>query len=331
MISTTTSPFPMDRPAQAFASPSRFHAPEEWLAHRDGAVFPAEIRVSPMWAHGGVHVGTVLTFHDISDRREIDRIRQLDRMKDEFISTVSHELRTPLTSMRGALGLLQSGMLGSVPEKGERMLQIAVSNTDRLVRLINDILDVERLDSGRAELQRKPVDVRRLMEQALEVMQPMADEAGVTLRIRPHAGTIFVDEDRLLQVLTNLLSNAIKFSPADSTIVVSAEPADDSLCFTVQDQGRGIPSDKLEMIFERFRQVDASDARDKGGSGLGLSICRSIVQQHGGTIRAERGPGGGTLFCFTIPLREHAPVIEQRQDAVAAAVRRGLRDARPAR
>ncbi|HEY9851717.1 MAG TPA: PAS domain S-box protein [Leptolyngbyaceae cyanobacterium] len=287
--------------------------------------------------------GAVVTFRDISERRVVER------MKDEFISVVSHELRTPLTSIRGSLGLLFSGKLGELSENGHRMLKIAVNNTDRLVRLINDILDLERMESGKIQMHKQFCDPFDLITAAVELMQGMADKAEVNLlAIAPAENKeigskqynfwpnknknflkksqlplLYADSDRLTQVLTNLLSNAIKFSPPGTAVYLSAELQTASLfpterveklssalaishppliLFKIKDQGRGIPSDKLESIFGRFQQVDASDSRTKGGTGLGLAICQSIVLAHGGRIWVESSVGEGSTFYFTIPI-----------------------------
>jgi CheY-like chemotaxis protein len=189
------------------------------------------------------------------------------------------------------------------------MLEIAVSNTDRLVRLINDILDLERIESGVVELSRGLVDANAVMVQALEGVQAMADQARVRLVIVPATGALWCDSDRIIQTLTNLLGNAIKFSPPDTTVTLSGAAREADFAFCVADQGRGVPEEKLETIFERFSQVDASDSRDKGGSGLGLAICQSIVHAHGGRIWAEKNNPAGTLFQFTIPLA-FAPAME---------------------
>ena len=220
----------------------------------------------------------------------------LDTLKDEFISTVSHELRTPLTSIRGALGLLTSGMLGDVDPKAQNLLRIAASNTERLIRLINDILDLERMESGRAPLKLRRSSILDLAREAVDTMTMMADSASIQIELAcsaPRDSIYFdADPDRILQVLTNLLSNAIKFSPAGSTVWVQIHSDMNSLLVKVVDQGRGIPADKLETIFDRFQQVESADASRKGGTGLGLAICRSIVQQHGGAIWAQPNQGG---------------------------------------
>jgi PAS domain S-box-containing protein len=262
----------------------------------DGTSFPVEYSSTPMFDEDGKQFGAVVMFRDVTERLAIERL------KSEFASTVSHELRTPLTSIRGALGLLNSGMLGPVSEKGQRMLEIAVSNTDRLVRLINDILDLERVDSGKVELARHVVDANVVMRQAVEGIQLMADQVRVRLVVTPSNGAIWGDSDRIIQTLTNLLGNSLKFSPPDTTVTLSGLAGETDFTFCVTDEGRGVPEEKSESIFERFSQVDASDSRDKGGSGLGLAICKSIVHAHGGRIWVEANTGKGSRFQFTIPL-----------------------------
>jgi signal transduction histidine kinase/CheY-like chemotaxis protein len=226
----------------------------------------------------------------------------LDTVKDEFISTVSHELRTPLTSIRGALGLLSAGLLGNVDPKAQNLLRIASTNTERLIRLINDILDLERMESGRAPLKLRRCSMYDLAREAVDTMTTMADSAGIHIDLTSYAprDSIYfdADSDRILQVLTNLLSNAIKFSPVGSTVAVQIDSNPNSLLLKVVDQGRGIPADKLEAVFDRFQQVESSDSSKKGGTGLGLAICRSIIQQHGGAIWAQpnQGATGTTLW-----------------------------------
>jgi PAS domain S-box-containing protein len=276
---------------------------------KDGTTVPVEWSSNPMIGANGDIVGVVVTCTDITERLKIDR------MKDEFVSTVSHELRTPLTAIRGALGLLATGRMGVFPEKAQRLLEIAATNTDRLVRLINDILDIEKLESGKLTLSQRPVAVDDVIEQAVEGVRPLLERAQIAVSVESSTEVISMDPDRILQTLTNLLSNAIKFSPSGSMIRVKAHRKGAEIQYSVADEGRGIPSDKLEAIFERFEQVDASDSRNKGGSGLGLAICRSIVRQHGGTIRAESEPGRGSTFLFTIPapLPEASIPVEPRR------------------
>jgi PAS domain S-box-containing protein len=262
----------------------------------DGTSIPVEYSATPMFDENGNKAGAVLLFRDVTERRAIEKL------KSEFVSTVSHELRTPLTSIRGALGLLSSGLLGPVADKGQRMLEIAVVNTDRLVRLINDILDLERIESGKVELTRGMVDAHAIVDQAREGLQSMADAEGVRIVVEPFAETLWGDSDRMIQMLTNLIGNSIKFSPANTTITLSGSAGPAEFTFCVADEGRGVPEEKLASIFQRFNQVDASDSRAKGGSGLGLAICQSIVTAHGGRIWAEKNEPAGTRVQFTIPL-----------------------------
>jgi PAS domain S-box-containing protein len=282
-------------------------AGEDTIFRADGSFFPAEYALTPILDQGRFS-GSVLSFRDISQRTA------LDRLKDEFISTVSHELRTPLTSIRGALGLLSSGILGEVNEKAANLLRIALTNSDRLVRLINDILDLERIQSGREPLTFRPVELSGIIHQAIGDMQPVADAAGVQLIHDSTTVEIDADPDRLLQVLTNLLSNAVKFSTPNSTVSIMIRPGISGITLSVIDHGRGIPADKLEAVFGRFQQVDASDSRQKGGSGLGLAICRTIVLQHSGRIWAERNPIRGCTFRVFLPY--HPVPLESPASAI---------------
>lgn len=285
---------------RAFSTPQGTSGQDQFF-RSDGTSFPVEFSVTPM-QEGGSVVGSVLSFRDISQRYA------LDRMKDEFISTVSHELRTPLTSIRGALGLLSAGLVGEVSEKAANLLRIAVSNSDRLVRLINDILDLERMQSGRSPLSFRRTVLSEMAQQAVDAMAPVAEAAKIRMLLESGTASVEADPDRLLQVLTNLLSNAIKFSPEDATVRVLVKAGSEGATLSVIDQGRGIPADKLESIFDRFQQVDASDARQKGGTGLGLAICRTIVHQHNGRIWAERNADQGTTFSVFIPFRQGGEV-----------------------
>jgi PAS domain S-box-containing protein len=293
--------------------------PQATFYRRDGSGFPVEYVSIPIQEQG-VTVGSVITFRDITERQLVER------MKNEFISVVSHELRTPLTSIHGSLGMLASGLLNAQSETGKRLLEIAVNSTDRLVRLINDILDIERIESGNVKIAQQICEVSDLVTRAADVMQAMAEKFNVSVVVSPLSAQVWADPDRIIQTLTNLISNAIKFSPPGSTVWLTAtvsqpeperEPHGEQsvqqslapetpvaapfICFMVKDEGRGIPSDKLETIFERFQQVDASDSRNQDGTGLGLAICRNIVQQHGGRIWVESRLGEGSTFYFTIP------------------------------
>lgn len=246
----------------------------------------------------------------VSNEKELSQRFELDGLKDEFVSTVSHELRTPLTSIRGALGLLSTGVMGEFDPRAQNLVRIALTNTERLIRLINDILDLERMDSGRTPIQVRRCSLTDLINQAIETMNPMADASEVQLNIASSARIVLPsiyfdgDPDRILQVLTNLLSNAIKFSPPTSAVTIEVETPPDALIFRIADQGRGIPEDQLEAIFERFKQVEDSDARPGGGTGLGLAICRSIIHQHGGIIWAQQNPVKGVSICVQLPRQQ---------------------------
>ncbi len=250
---------------------------------------------------------------DISDRKAVER------MKDEFISVVSHELRTPLTSLHSALKILATGRLGTLPEDGQQLLTIADENTERLVRLVNNVLDLQRIESGAVTMEKQVCNAADLTLHAVEAMQAMAEQHGITLVDRSLAVQLWVDADYIVQALTNLISNAIKFSSPGGNVWLTVEippqpkrqkstrsecstariPVD--VLFQVRDEGQGIPANKLETIFERFQQVDSSDSRKKGGTGLGLTICRKIIEQHGGKIWAESTLGVGSIFSFTLP------------------------------
>ncbi|MCT7972047.1 PAS domain-containing sensor histidine kinase [Laspinema olomoucense] len=253
------------------------------------------LTISPVKDGQGKIIGISTITRDISDRH------QIERMKNEFISIVSHEIRTPLTSIRGAIGLLASGIYQNKPDRVQRMLEIALTDSDRLVRLVNDILDLERLESGRLELVKNRCDAAKAIAQAVEGVQAIADKEGVRFSLPPVTATVWASPDALQQVLTNLLSNAIKFSPPQSIITLTVQPQWQGVLFAVRDSGRGIPPDKLEMIFNPFQQVDASDSRQKGGTGLGLTICQRIIHQHGGRLWVESTLGQGSTFYFTLP------------------------------
>jgi two-component system, OmpR family, sensor histidine kinase VicK len=253
---------------------------------------------------------------DISDRKAIER------MKDEFISVVSHELRTPLTSLHSALKILATGRLGALSSDGQQLLAIADENTERLVRLVNSVLDLQRIESGAVTIDKQACNAADLLVQAVEAMQPMAQQHQITLVNQPVDVQIWADADYILQTLTNLISNAIKFSAPGGQVwlTVKLQPlltpakgqkvakfksksstVPQAVLFQVRDEGQGIPAHKLESVFERFQQVDSSDSRKKGGTGLGLTICRKIIDRHEGKIWVDSLLGVGSTFSFTLP------------------------------
>lgn len=276
------------------------------LLLRDGLIHSLSVTYIPHIKAQNKIQGFFALTSDISDRKAIER------MKDEFISVVSHELRTPLTSIHSSLKILATGKLGSLSGKGQRMLQIADEQTERLVRLVNSVLDLQRIQSGKIKMNKQACQARELMVEAVQTMQTLAQEKAIKLLIEKDDFVLWADGDYIIQTLTNLLSNAIKFSPKNSKVWLSAttKPLEESpkqhqpisyVTFTVRDQGQGIPQDRLETIFERFQQVDSSDSRKKGGTGLGLAICRQIVEGHGGQIWAESCLEKGSTFYFTLP------------------------------
>ncbi len=252
----------------------------------------------PDFDSAGVVKGFFSMVEDISDRKAVEQ------MKSEFISIASHEIRTPLTSIYGVIKLLSAGRLGELSESGSKMAKMALRNSDRLLHLINDILDLERIESGKDSIEQQKCDSAELIQQAIDAARSMADEQGIKLEIHAQSQEFLGDRDRLVQALINLISNAIKFSPINSKVEISAKLAQNQVLFAVKDKGRGIPDDKLETIFERFQQVDSSDSRKKGGTGLGLAICRHIVEQHQGKIWVESVYGQGSTFYFSIPLQQ---------------------------
>jgi PAS domain S-box-containing protein len=264
--------------------------------HKDGRIRLCQVNAAPIFSTTHKLLGYVGTVEDITERRA------MEQMKNEFIAIVSHELRTPLASIRGSLGLLASDVLSDDPDTAKHMLGIAALETERLVRLVTDILDLERLESNRGVLDKQWCNAATLMQQAVEILHPLAEEDRIILDCVALPVQIWVAPDRLIQTLVNLLSNAIKFSSVGSRVALTAQHQSNRILFQVQDQGRGIPPDKLETVFGRFQQINSSDSRDKGGTGLGLAICRNIVQQHGGQIWVESVVGQGSTFSFTIPM-----------------------------
>ncbi len=245
--------------------------------------------------------------------RDVTEQKRAERMKDEFIATVSHELRTPVTAIAGPLGLLAGGAAGDLPDPVRRLVTMAHNNSNRLARLINDILDIEKIELGNMTFNVRRIDVKRLVEQAIEANRALAEKFGVPVRLNTDAAdaAIRTDSDRLMQVLTNLLSNAVKFSPPGEEAVVSIETRDDCVRIAVRDHGPGIPDEFKTLIFEKFAQVDATDARQKGGTGLGLSIVRQTMIRLGGSVGHVAAPSGGTIFHVDVPRWNAQPMPEQ--------------------
>lgn len=271
--------------------------------HKDGHRVPVDLGISEMRiGNRRMFIGIV---RDISERLAVEQ------MKSDFVSTVSHELRTPLTSIFGSLGLLAGGVAGELPAKATRLIDIAKQNSERLVRLINDILDLEKAESGKLEFRFETQYLRPIVQHAIEANRAYAQGLGVSIQLDPSSedGYVLVDRDRLVQVLTNLLSNAAKFSPHGGVVSIRIRRDDDSVAISVHDDGAGIPEQFQSRIFHKFAQADSSDSRAKGGTGLGLSIAKTIVERLGGNITFESAAGAGTTFHVHLPMRRQPAAL----------------------
>jgi len=259
-------------------------------------------RAAPMRDLLGAAVGVTITFHDVTRQREIDR------MKTEFVSTVSHELRTPLTSIKGSLHLLLSDPSLTLDNTQRQLIDISVKNTDRLIRLITNILDISKIEAGHIQLDLGPHRVDEFVSVAVDGIAAFAESRGITITVDTDAGlpSLKVDVDRMVQVVTNLLSNAIKFSPPGGGVRVTVKATGRQAELRVRDQGRGIAAEDMGKLFKKFQQLDGSNVRSVGGTGLGLAICRGIVEEHGGSIGVESQLGQGATFIVKLPL----PAVE---------------------
>ena len=265
--------------------------------HKNGNQVPVEIFLQYIFPLNE-NPRFVAIVRDITERKEVDR------MKSEFVSTVSHELRTPLTSIKGALGMVKSGALGDISESALDMVDVAHKNSDRLIQLVNDILDMEKLQSGNMELDLENLDLTALVREAVETNQGYAQEQNSKFVFGDLASgvTLQADAGRLTQVIANLLSNAAKFSPDGGIVKISITHDEREATVSVTDSGPGIDEEMTDLIFGRFTQVDSSDTREKGGTGLVLNISKSIVELHGGTIGFKSEVGTGSTFFFTLPV-----------------------------
>ncbi len=233
--------------------------------------------------------------HDVSQQKE------LERLKKEVIRMVSHDLRSPLSSVSSLLELLSYEMYGKLNEVGERRVNATRLEVDRLIRMINDLLDFEKMEAGKLELHCINTKSETIFEKSIEAIRGLAEKKNIKIETKKSDVNVHCDEDRIIQVVVNLVSNAIKFSDKDGKLILSAEQLDGTGKLNVIDFGRGIPEEKIGTIFDRFSQVEAADAKQESGTGLGLAICKSIIDQHGGTIGVESAPGEGSTFWFTLP------------------------------
>ena len=262
---------------------------------RGGAPLDAEVVTTPITLGDGQHFLAVA--RDATERL------QVDRMKNEFVATVSHELRTPLTSIAGSLGLLSGGAAGIIPAKALRLIGIARTNSERLIRLINEMLDIEKIESGKIALDLRPINLSVLIDSAISEIRTFAEHHDVKIAFSrcPRQWIVRADSDRLLQVLTNLMSNAIKFSTAGETVTVMVEAVEDRYRINVSDHGPGIDEEFRSRIFSKFAQADSTTSRDKGGTGLGLSIVQELVGRMNGTVGFDSIPGEGSTFFVELP------------------------------
>lgn len=275
---------------------------DEWILDDQVEFIQWEMRP---WRDSRGQIGGIIMLTEVIT----DRVRA-NRIKNEFVSVVSHELRTPLTSIRGALGLLAGGVAGELPKSAQQMVDIAHKNSDRLLLLINDILDIEKIESGKMRFEMKPILADDLLRCAVDANLDYARTLGVQLELAlDDIYGVFVqgDENRLQQVLSNLLSNACKFTPVGGTVCLKAKIVEENrgqqLQIAVSDEGPGVPAEFVPRLFEKFAQADASSTRKQGGTGLGLAIARAIAEKHGGSIEyvPPTPEVSGACFCFTLP------------------------------
>jgi PAS domain S-box-containing protein len=281
---------------------------------RNGEHFTSELLVSEFTSDAGPRL--LITAVDVSDRRK------LEKLKEEFLAMVSHDLKTPLTSLHGTLVLLLSGAVGNISSEASKFLRQAEEEIARLTSMVIDLLDVARIDAGRMQLHYTSVQLDTVIRRAVTSVQSIADKNSVNIESQLSELEVEIDGDRIVQVLVNLLSNAIKFSPADSKVFIAAEQIGDTFEVRISDQGRGIPDSHKQSIFERFQQVEITDRSAKGGTGLGLPICKSIIEQHHGKIGVDSQLDRGSTFWFRLPLKEN-PTIEQTPQTQAVVTSKG--------
>jgi PAS domain S-box-containing protein len=278
------------------------HVEEREAVKSNGELFPTELSLTRFETlDGNRFLANVL---DLTERREVERLKR------EFVSTVSHELRTPLTAIRGSLTLITAGAVGELSEQLRKVVTIAERNTIRLISLINDLLDLDKLEAGKLDMHFDRFPLSSVIERSVESVRGFGDQHGVTIEADNTAAQVYADGDRLVQVVVNLLSNAVKFSSKGSAVQVRVKEEQDSVQIQVIDHGRGIPERYKNLLFQRFQQVEVADSKRRGGTGLGLAICKSIVEQHKGTIGVESEEGKGSTFWFRIPTTDNSK--EQR-------------------
>lgn len=264
---------------------------------KTGSILDVDFSLKPVFDHSGAVALLIPEGRDITEKK------QAEVRVSEFYSTVSHELRTPLTSIRGSLGLIDGGLAGPITDKTKTLVTIACEESDRLIRLINDILDLRKIEAGMLELRISRVAPTELVEKVVKNLGGLTAQSGITLVAHSceDVQSLDCDADRIMQVLTNIVSNAIKFSPRGQNVSIAVSGDEHLVKFSVEDHGPGIPPEQQHKLFGKFQQIDQSDRRNKDGSGLGLAISKALIEQHGGTIGFDSGPKGGTIFWFSLP------------------------------
>lgn len=266
----------------------------------DGTTFPVEVSLNEITVREGKRLLT--TILDVTERHEIERLKQ------EFVAMVSHDLKTPLSSVQGILGLIAARAFGDLSDRGMQLVGTAEVQVERLIKLISDLLLVEKLEAGKFDLSCEELQIEDIVQQALDTVRSQAESRGVELSLEIENTRVEADALRMVQVLVNLLSNAIKFSPPNGKVTVSSGVEEEWVVVRVSDQGRGVPEKARSRIFDRFKQVEDSDSREKGGTGLGLAICKQIIESHGGKIGVESEEGKGSTFWIRIPKTQQAVV-----------------------
>lgn len=291
------------------ASKNGSYEEEGWRVRKDGSLFWANVLITPLMNETGKHIGFSKVTRNLTEqRRNTEKIteaytlvtQQKDRL-EEFYAILAHELRSPLTSIGGALGLIAGGLAGPVAEESEELIAISRAETERMLRLINELLDLKKIEEGKFDLLLADVRPGQVVSKALKGLQGMAHAAEVELIEHVNENMLVrCDEDKIVQILTNLISNAIKFSPPNSFVEVSVDTCPPEIRFSVKDQGPGIPENRQDKLFEKFYQVQVNQGVFKG-TGLGLAIARSIAELHGGTIGFDSHPDSGTTFWLSLP------------------------------
>jgi PAS domain S-box-containing protein len=275
---------------------------------KDGSIFNVALAVSPIRSNDEKIVGFLYIAKDITEAKRYEkRLRQLDHMKSDFVSNVSHELRTPLTAIKGSVDNMLDGITGELSEKQSRYLVRIKSNADRLGRLINELLDLSRIESGKIDIIPANLPMVSLSREVAEILRPVAAEKLISLEVSHNGDEVFAwaDRDKITQVLVNLVGNAVKFTPANGTVTITVDqPEQKSVTVSVRDTGPGIPEDEADKVFDKFYQVARVNKEKTKGAGLGLAISKALIQMHGGDLWIESQAGKGSVFSFTVPARK---------------------------